>query len=222
MLGDSLFNFWQDDVHVRGIWRRTSVEGFRSPHVAWETRAGPRRARGPRRRRLGMARHARVPPARLPAVPAAALPRRQGRRGHPRVRPRHESFRERRLCAAGSKIERYLDRPRPYLRRHRFRPGHDVELGLRYRGQALDPRHAPRAGQGSVPRPGFRHVGGHDRLDHARRHLPLRDPRPHLLHEPGELPDGRTAAWPVSPSPRAPSSRVSSRDAFSTSSATSS
>lgn len=29
-------NFWQDAEHVRGLWRRTSVDGFRSAAPAWE------------------------------------------------------------------------------------------------------------------------------------------------------------------------------------------
>ena len=28
-VGDQVFNFWQDATHVRGIWRRTSVDSFR-------------------------------------------------------------------------------------------------------------------------------------------------------------------------------------------------
>jgi prolyl oligopeptidase len=30
-------NFWQDAAQVRGVWRRTSLEGFRSASPAWET-----------------------------------------------------------------------------------------------------------------------------------------------------------------------------------------
>lgn len=36
-IGDSLYNFWQDADHVRGIWRRTSLESFRSENTQWET-----------------------------------------------------------------------------------------------------------------------------------------------------------------------------------------
>ena len=28
-LGDRLANFWQDDTHVRGLWRRTTLASFR-------------------------------------------------------------------------------------------------------------------------------------------------------------------------------------------------
>eukprot|EP00937_MAST-01D_sp_MAST-1D-sp2_P002103 g2103.t1 len=31
------YNFWQDDVHVRGIWRRTTLESYRTAAPEWET-----------------------------------------------------------------------------------------------------------------------------------------------------------------------------------------
>lgn len=34
---DGLYNFWQDDVHVRGIVRRTSLESYRTDAPEWET-----------------------------------------------------------------------------------------------------------------------------------------------------------------------------------------
>ena len=33
----AVFNFWQDDVNVRGLVRRTTVEGYRAEAPAWET-----------------------------------------------------------------------------------------------------------------------------------------------------------------------------------------
>lgn len=35
--GKYVFNFWQDPDHVRGLWRRTTVESYRTPAPAWET-----------------------------------------------------------------------------------------------------------------------------------------------------------------------------------------
>jgi len=32
-----VYNFWQDDAHVRGLWRRASVESYRSGEPEWET-----------------------------------------------------------------------------------------------------------------------------------------------------------------------------------------
>ena len=35
--GDRLFNFWQDAGHVRGIWRSTRLEQYRSAEPSWRT-----------------------------------------------------------------------------------------------------------------------------------------------------------------------------------------
>lgn len=32
-----LYNFWQDAEHVRGVWRRTSIENYKQADIAWET-----------------------------------------------------------------------------------------------------------------------------------------------------------------------------------------
>ena len=36
-LGDRLANFWQDEAHVRGLWRRTTLDSFRTAEPRWET-----------------------------------------------------------------------------------------------------------------------------------------------------------------------------------------
>jgi prolyl oligopeptidase len=36
-LGGRLYNFWQDEKHVRGIWRRTTIESYRTANPKWET-----------------------------------------------------------------------------------------------------------------------------------------------------------------------------------------
>ena len=33
----AVYNFWQDDTHVRGLWRRASVESYRKGKPVWET-----------------------------------------------------------------------------------------------------------------------------------------------------------------------------------------
>ena len=35
-LGDDLVNFWQDEAHVRGLWRRTTLDSFRAAEPRWE------------------------------------------------------------------------------------------------------------------------------------------------------------------------------------------
>ena len=34
-LGDRLVNFWQDETHIRGLWRETSLASFLTPEPAW-------------------------------------------------------------------------------------------------------------------------------------------------------------------------------------------
>lgn len=34
--GDYYYNFWQDEKHVKGIWRRTTLEEYRKPEPDWE------------------------------------------------------------------------------------------------------------------------------------------------------------------------------------------
>mmetsp|Transcript_28977 Transcript_28977/g.86509 ORF Transcript_28977/g.86509 Transcript_28977/m.86509 type:complete len:731 (+) Transcript_28977:258-2450(+) len=36
-IGDKLYNFWQDDEHVQGIWRSTTLESYKAGAPAWET-----------------------------------------------------------------------------------------------------------------------------------------------------------------------------------------
>ena len=37
LYGDKLYNFWRDDAHPKGIWRRTSMEEYLKADQAWET-----------------------------------------------------------------------------------------------------------------------------------------------------------------------------------------
>ncbi|MDX1509473.1 MAG: prolyl oligopeptidase family serine peptidase, partial [Woeseiaceae bacterium] len=37
VIGDYFYNFWQDDIHVRGIWRRSPVDAFIAGEPEWET-----------------------------------------------------------------------------------------------------------------------------------------------------------------------------------------
>jgi prolyl oligopeptidase len=37
LLGDTVYNFWKDDVHPRGIWRRTTLASYRMASPQWET-----------------------------------------------------------------------------------------------------------------------------------------------------------------------------------------
>ena len=35
--GGWCYNFWRDAIHVRGIWRRTTLDEYRKPTPRWET-----------------------------------------------------------------------------------------------------------------------------------------------------------------------------------------
>jgi prolyl oligopeptidase len=37
LIGNQVYNFWQDASHVRGIWRRTSVESYATGKPDWQT-----------------------------------------------------------------------------------------------------------------------------------------------------------------------------------------
>ncbi len=37
LYGDMLYNFWRDDVHPKGIWRRTTMEEYLKSDPEWET-----------------------------------------------------------------------------------------------------------------------------------------------------------------------------------------
>ena len=37
IIGDHFYNFWQDEVHVRGIWRRSALEDFIAGSPRWDT-----------------------------------------------------------------------------------------------------------------------------------------------------------------------------------------
>ena len=37
LLGDMVYNFWKDEVHERGIWRRTKLASYRTANPQWET-----------------------------------------------------------------------------------------------------------------------------------------------------------------------------------------
>jgi len=37
LLGDVVYNFWKDDTHERGVWRRTSLASYRTASPEWET-----------------------------------------------------------------------------------------------------------------------------------------------------------------------------------------
>src|SRR5262249_43532214 len=37
LFGETVYNFWKDDAHERGIWRRTTLASYRTAAPQWET-----------------------------------------------------------------------------------------------------------------------------------------------------------------------------------------
>jgi len=37
LFGDAVYNFWRDDAHERGLWRRTTLASYKTPTPQWET-----------------------------------------------------------------------------------------------------------------------------------------------------------------------------------------
>jgi hypothetical protein len=102
---DGLHNFWQDETHVRGIWRRTNMASYRTANPQWETVLDIDALSRGGECELGLSRR------QLPAAPGDALPRhslrrRQGRGRISRVRHPHQAVRPRRLPPAGRQAER--------------------------------------------------------------------------------------------------------------------
>lgn len=36
-IGSELYNFWQDKKHVQGIWRKTTLQSYKTQNPQWET-----------------------------------------------------------------------------------------------------------------------------------------------------------------------------------------
>ena len=143
-LGAHYYNFWQDAAHPLGIWRRTTLAEYRKAHPKWETRARSRCALGGGRQALGLARR------RLPANPrtSAACSRCRPAAATPTSCASSISSTRRSSKTASScpkrRREVALDRRRPHLRRHRFRPGLDDEVELSAHREGMEARHAAR------------------------------------------------------------------------------
>ncbi len=163
--GPYLYNIWKDAKNPRGLWRRTTLDSFRTAAAGLGDHPRRRCARDGRERGLGVAR--RLDPAGLarPGDPVAVT-RRQRRRRAARVRHRRQGVRERRLRSARGEGRHRLARPRHPPVVQRLRQGHGHQVRLPANGAALAARVGRRSGAGA------------DR-DDAREHGPLGSGRSH-------------------------------------------
>ena len=72
-IGGELYNFWRDSAHVRGIWRKTSLDELSQRHAQVDHRARSRRARQGRESELGLS-WLHMPAARREALPRSPSP----------------------------------------------------------------------------------------------------------------------------------------------------
>ena len=93
--GDLLYNFWQDADHPRGLWRRTTLESYRTGDPDWELLLDVDALATDEDENWVWAGAARTLAGLHPRA-RAALPRRRRRHGRPRVRPGDQAVPERR------------------------------------------------------------------------------------------------------------------------------
>ena len=107
--GEYLYNFWRDAANPRGLWRRTTLESYRTDSPDWDVVIDVDELARRRRRELGVGgrRRHRTRPFAGTDQPVA---RRLGRRGGARIRHAHKGIRRRRLRAAGGQDPRSAGR----------------------------------------------------------------------------------------------------------------
>ena len=191
LLGETVYNFWKDDAHERGIWRRTSLASYRTAAPQWETVLDVDALAKADGKAVGV-QGRDLPAARLRALHDAALARRLRRVRRARVRHEHEAVRRRRLLAARGQVQRGVAGRGHALGRDRLRARVADGLRLPADREALEARHAaPAARTVFEGRPEDVASSGDDR-DPERRAL-----RPRHA-DPGVLPAGDV------PAPRRP------------------
>ena len=149
--GRTIYNFWQDPTHVRGILRRTTPASYRSANPEWETVLDVD-ALSAREGANWVWHGIDLPPSRGAALSRRAVERRQGCRRDPRVRRRDEAVRRRRVPAPGVEGGRDVGRREHAARLARLRARHAHEVGISVRREAPRARQAARSGGGGVPR----------------------------------------------------------------------
>ena len=107
--GEHVYNFWQDANHIKGVWRRTTLTAYRTETPDWEVV-------------LDLDALAKQENENWVWRGAECLKpdNQRCRDRHPRVRYSQPPVCRRRFLSPRGQGRGGLDRPRPYLRRHRF------------------------------------------------------------------------------------------------------
>ena len=158
LIGDTIYNFWQDPTNVRGLWRRTTPASYATAAPAWETVLDLDKLSADEKANW-VWDGANCPP---PDYRRCLIDLSDGGEDadtRARVRPDDPVVRGRRVRAAAQQAERRLAGRRHADRRPRLGPGHDDRLQLSVRGQDPEARPEPRSGDGGVPRRAGRRLG---------------------------------------------------------------
>ena len=151
--GGLVYNFWQDDEHNLGLWRRTSPASYKTRRARLGDGDRLRCAGGGRGHELGLF-SCRLPGAGLSALPDRHVAGRRRRAGVPRVRPCLQELREGRLLLAGLQIGAELARCRHADPDAGLRREPADQLRLFAAGEVVEARHAVGAGRDGASRPG--------------------------------------------------------------------
>ena len=113
----AVYNFWQDETHVRGVWRRASVESYRQGQARVGNADRLRPAGQGREGELGR-RSDRLSRTGASALHGRAVARRRRHLDVARIRHDDTPLRARRVRAAGSQVQPRLVRRRHARGRH--------------------------------------------------------------------------------------------------------
>ena len=140
-LGPWYYNFWKDAKNPRGLWRRTTLEEYRKEHPAWET-VLDLDALGAAEKENWVWQGARLPEARVQALPRPALARRGRRHVVREFDLEAKAFVKDGFSLPEAKSGHGLARRGHALRRDRLRPRLDDDLRLPADREGLEARDA--------------------------------------------------------------------------------
>ena len=164
-LGSWYYNFWRDAEHVRGVWRRTTLDEYRKPDPRWEIVLDLDQLA----KREGESWVWKGAQCLYPQYDRCLLSLSRGGGDAVVVREfsvDEQELHQRRFPAAGSEERRRLEKCVEYLRRDRLREGVDDHVGLSARSARVETRNGARAGPARVC--GARY-GRRDRRQHHLR-----------------------------------------------------
>ena len=182
--GDYLYNFWRDAANPRGLWRRTTLDSYRTDAPDWEVLIDVDALAAAEDENWVWAGADVIEPDHSLALDQP-VPRRLGRRGRARVRHAHRRIRRRRLRAARGQDADQLGR-----RGHRavgtdFGAGSLTDSGYPRLVKRWRRGHAARRGRDGLQRRAHRRDRRGVEGPHTRLRAHASEPRHRLLQRRG-------------------------------------